>query len=157
MNGCMSIHCVPFWNFSIKGSILLKEVMTHWDAGRRPSIDASRRLQQPSVKTSHPPRPITPRQNTTFYQHKFLHVLQTLQHPRNPRLRCLTYISWQGDNSPASGVNAFCFGFILSFVRNIVNINDISDESEEKFGSESLHSETLEFEINEIIIFLVYV
>ena len=36
----------------MKGSSPLDDAVTHSDAGRRPSIDATRRLQQLSVKTS---------------------------------------------------------------------------------------------------------
>jgi hypothetical protein len=61
----------------MKGSSLLDDALTHSDAGRRPPIDATRRLQQLSVKTSLslclslssvPTNYV--HQNTTFRQHE---------------------------------------------------------------------------------------
>jgi hypothetical protein len=67
-----------FLDFSMKGRSMLEDAVTHSDAGRRPSIDATRRLQQLSVKTSlslclsvYPSTPTNyVHQNTTFRQHE---------------------------------------------------------------------------------------
>ena len=56
----------------MKGNSPLEEAVTLSDAGRRPSIDATQRLQQLSVKTSLPPLQITsikirPSDNTSYF------------------------------------------------------------------------------------------